>query len=130
MLGAEKEAQIDALRIAVGTVPMTVPGVVSKATPKGLSESSFTPVSGQVCGAKSTAMWRLISEGRFGLTFRPSRAASCRPKPKAMPDMVVLVVCRPTCAASSEGRCEASRKAGCSAGTSGAVTVRRSRLSM
>jgi hypothetical protein len=75
-------------------------------------------------------MWRLISDGKFGLTFRPSQTASCRPKSKAMPDVVVRVVCRLTCAASREGKCEASRKAGCSVGTSGVVTVRSTRFTM
>ena len=88
------------------TVPRTVPGVVSKSTQKGCPKSSFTPVSGQVCGAKPTVTWRLISEGKFGLVFQPIRAAFRRSMFKVTAGVTATAVCGPAWPVSSKASVE------------------------
>jgi hypothetical protein len=89
----------------VRTVPRTVPGVVSKATPKGCLESIVRPISGSVCGTNSTVTWRLISEGKSGFVFRPIRTASCGPVLKAIVRAFAQVVCGPVWQAISTATC-------------------------
>jgi hypothetical protein len=59
-LDAVHVAQIDIPRNTLGTVPGTVPEVVSMVTRKGSRKATLTPVSGRVCGAKPTATWQSI----------------------------------------------------------------------
>ena len=74
MLDDGRQAQIDALRVTLGTVP----GTVRRAVLEGVSGPVFGAILQPVRTANPTATWRAYRMSTDGLTDRLTPAVSCR----------------------------------------------------
>jgi hypothetical protein len=111
MLGAVGFVRIDIPRITMGTVPRTVPMVVSRANLNGILEANPTPISHPVCSANPTGTWRRIPQPKSGPTCRLMRTVISTPILNAIASVIAKVVCEPVCQSTDKARPEASFRA-------------------
>ena len=95
----------------MGTVPGTVPGVVSTATRKGSGKAALATASGRICGAKPAATRGRTPKSTCGAVCRPIRTGCCQAVLKAVADATPKVICGQVCGSTRKASSEASFRA-------------------